>query len=170
MDWLQEVAEIATENGVPLRWMSPSGFLVRQAYVKSRSRQIKVKVGDVHVRPSYREDLKTLAPRRQRNGISPNFVHALDAACLHKTVNACHDRGLRDFAMIHDSYAVHACDIPVLNRETRRAYREVFSQDLLEDFRAEQQALLPPDVELPAPPPMGQLDLKQLDDAAYFFA
>lgn len=170
MDWLQEVADICTEHGVPIRWTSPAGFPVKQSYRKFQSRTIKTRVGESVRYLSVRSDMKDLSSRRQRNGVSPNFVHSLDAACLHKVVERLHEEGVRDFAMIHDSYAVHARYVPQLNKATREVYRDVFSEDLLGAFRAEVLAHLPSGVDLPEPPALGSLQVEELVSADYFFS
>ena len=38
------------------------------------------------------------------------------------TVNRLHCDGLRHFAMIHDSFSVHACDVDLLNRVLREEF------------------------------------------------
>jgi DNA-directed RNA polymerase len=170
MAWFQEVSSICSEHGVPIRWTTPTGFPVKQDYKKFRTDMVETKVGEKVRRLSLRQDTETISPRRQRNGISPNFVHSLDATCLHRVVCRLHDSGVRDFAMIHDSYAVHAAHVPELNRVTREVYRDVFSSDLLNTFRAEVQAHLPSGVVLPDPPVAGTLNVEGLVDADYFFA
>jgi len=170
MRWLQECADICTEHKVPVRWTSPSGFPVKQDYRKYRTAMIRTKVGETVRKANLRFDKDELSPSRQRNGVSPNFVHSLDSACLHETVARLHDEGVRDFSMIHDSYGVHACHVERMNSLTRETYRDVFTPDLLADFRAEVQALLPAGVDLPQPPLRGTLDVSQLVHADYFFA
>ena len=73
-----------------------------------------------------------LSNQKQRNGVSPNFVHSLDATALHKTVIRAHkELGINDFAMIHDSYGVHAADCEEFSKLIRDVFVGMFSVDLL---------------------------------------
>ena len=60
----------------------------------------------------YLEDEKQkIDVRDQMDGIVAHFVHSRDAAHMMLTVNRLHGLGLRHFAMVHDSYGVHASDV-----------------------------------------------------------
>ena len=48
--------------------------------------------------------------RRQANGISPNFVHSLDATVMLLTVAYAKQKGIVDFAMVHDSFGTLAAN------------------------------------------------------------
>ena len=170
MIWLQGIADTCCKQGVPIRWTLPTGFHVLQDYKKYQSKRVKTRAGQTIRFLAMREDLPELSTRRQRNGISPNFVHSLDAACVHQTVERLHAEGVRDFSMVHDSYAVHACHVEKMNKALREVYRDIFENDLLADFHSEVSALLPADVVLPLPPKYGDLDVQQLTEATYFFA
>lgn len=170
MDWLQECATVCTKANRPIRWTSPSGFPVAQEYPQRAARTVTTAVGDSIRRLTYLDEQDRFDGRRQRNGISPNFVHSLDAACLHMTVARLRERGVRDFAMIHDSFAVQANHIPVMARTLREVYRDVFRTNQLEAFKREVEAYLPAGVHLPDPPAQGDLDIEELVKADYFFA
>ena len=170
MNWLKEVSNICSDNGVPMCWTSPSGFPVHHAYKETQAQIVKTTIGDRIRKIRLQLDTADLSKRKQRSGVSPNFVHSLDAACLHKTVLRLEEMGVRDYSMIHDSYAVHAAYVPKLNTAIRETFVEVFTPDLLEEYRQEVQALLPAGVELPKPPEQGSLDLQGLLEATYFFS
>lgn len=175
MDWLQEVAKVTAKAGIPLRWVSPIGLPVLQDYKTGRRETIAVFLGGKKMQLDLVTPTKKLASNKQAAGIAPNFVHSLDAAHLLNTVNLAGEFGLTSFAMIHDSFGVHACDTGLLNAVLREAFVEQYAAPVLENFRdyiAEQLeavdpeavALLPP---LPAP---GSLDLDAVKDSEFFFA
>lgn len=170
MDWLRKVSDIFTEAGQPVRWTSPSGFPVKQGYYKFKTKQIKTVVGNVVRFSNYLEDIEDVAGRKQKNGISPNFIHSLDAAALVKTVNLSHDAGLDSFAMIHDSYGVLAADAPKMAQVLREVYAEMFTDPILERFRDELLLYLPQGTVLPPIPGSGDLDVNLVKDSLYFFA
>lgn len=170
MAWLQEIAKICVEHQVVMRWTVPSGFVAQQKYLRWRDKKVYTAVGDCVRYPILREDTEELHPKQMINGISPNYIHSLDAAVLVKVVNASVQEGIVNFSMVHDSYATTAADAPALARILREQYAEMFSADLLQDFRAQVLALLPRGVDLPPVPPMGDLDVNEVRSAAYFFS
>ncbi len=170
MDWLQEIARIAAQEDIHVQWCSPTGFLVRQDYRAYKTNQVKTRVGDSVRRCSIREDGNRINAERSINSISPNFVHSLDAAVLALSVNAAKDEGIDAFAMVHDSYAVHAQHAPTMARILREQYAQMFSQDLLEDFREQVQQLMPEGIDLPPVPSKGDLDVNEVTNSLYFFA
>lgn len=170
MDWLREVATVCTKDNIPIRWTSPSGFPVKQDYRKSKKNRIDTKVGFTLRRVGIREFLDQIAPKEQKNGLPPNYIHSLDAACMHLVATRMHDEGVRDFSFIHDSYAVHAGSVGLMHRTIRDVFVEVFSNDLLKDLKDEVQSYLSEGVTLPDPPSRGNLNINDLKEAKYFFA
>lgn len=176
MDWLQEVARIAASNNLPIAWTNPAGLPCLQAYLKRQSKCVNTFVGGVRFQPRIDERIEgQMDTRRMANGISPNFVHSMDAAHLCATVNRLTGRGVgsvNHFGMIHDSYAVHACNVDTLHHELRAAFVEQYSVNVLEVFREQIIEQLPEEKrsEVPPVPPMGTLDLSQVMDSQYFFA
>jgi DNA-directed RNA polymerase len=113
-----------------------------------------------------------LDTRKQAAGISPNFVHSLDAAHLMRTVLHCVADGMTDFAMIHDSYGCPAGQAGLLRDNLRAAFVEQYSEPVLANFREELVKQLPPELadEIPPLPPMGTLELAGVLQSEYFFA
>src|SRR2546422_4458077 len=118
----------------------------------------------------YQEDeTRKIDARKQADGIVAHLVHSLDAAHMMRTVVRLHAEGIRHFAMVHDSFGVHACDIDLLNRVLREEFVRVYSEPVLMNFFKEQwQAHR--DVALPAMPPPGDLAIRQVLSSPYFFA
>ncbi len=171
MQWLQECAKIFVQCGLPIAWTAPTGFPVVQKYYNLNSYKVKTALGERRqaVRLT-KEDFTRFDKARQVNGISPNYVHSLDAAALHKTICTAHRFGLTDFAMIHDSYGVLAPDVDVLSASLRRVFVEMFRQDLLSGLRDEWQAQLPEGAGLPPLPDMGLLNPSEILDSEFFFS
>ena len=84
------------------------------------------------------------------------------------TVNRLHSLGLRHFAMVHDSFGVHAGDVDLLNRTLREEFVGMHSEPIMANFFKEQ--LLATGVALPSLPPPGTLDIPQVLESPYFFA
>jgi DNA-directed RNA polymerase len=175
MDWLKVVSQITAEAGMPVRWTSPIGLPVLQEYREQVGKDVKVHFGGQRVTLQVSVDTEKLSKRRQASGIAPNFVHALDASHLLATVNRCVENGLSSFAMIHDSYAVHAADTGVLNVILRATFEEQYTPSVLGAFRdevIEQLNVSSPELALKVPPlpALGALDLTGVSKSEFFFA
>ena len=169
MSWMQRCAEIATDHEVPLRWRSPSGFVVIQEYNRYKTSSIKTVIGDRVRHSNLREDTKKLRRKDQVSGVCPNFVHSLDAACLTEILIRGAAAGITHFSMIHDSYGTHAADAGTLAHVIRGVYADTFTPDLLADWREQIQATLPVGVVLPPQPPPGDLDVNVIRTSPYAF-
>lgn len=181
MAWLQACANVFSDHNLPIRWTAPSGFPVVQDYKEVRAYTVETTLGDKVRYIDLRADHPSkLSRARQKNGISPNYVHSLDAAALVKTVASCATNfGLTSFAMIHDSYGTHAPRVHELAAALRHAFVTIFSDDQLQKLRDELQAqLVASGVKdedgntpvLPEVPAKGSLDVRELYDSEFFFA
>jgi len=172
MDWLMEAAKVAASDGLPVRWTTPSGLLVQQSYRVAEGKVLDFNVAGRRYQLTLNITGHKIDKRAQKNGISPNFIHSLDAAHMMRTVNYSLDVGLSSFCMIHDSYGSHAADAEELSYHLRRAFVDQYKGDVLRDFRDQLAGQLPEELaaELPPLPPMGTLDLDQVMQSDYFFA
>jgi len=175
MDWLQGVSTVINEAKLPITWVTPAGFLAHQKYQVQDVQRINTFWGSakIHRKLTIKKDIDKLDTRKQTTGISPNFVHSMDACHLMKTVNRLKDSGVNTFAMIHDSYGCLAADVETLNRELREAFILMYSEhDVLQEFRDKVVSQLPKELaeKIPSVPPKGSLDLNGVRDSRYFFA
>jgi DNA-directed RNA polymerase len=168
MEWLREIASLCSNAGKFVRWHSPSGFPVKQPYRRFKSSRVKTSIGERVRWSRIREDTDKVDAKRQANGVSPNFVHSLDAAALVKAVNRAKERGVSSFITVHDSYGVLAADAPAMARTLREVYAEMFDKNLLDDFKAQVEA--DTGLALPEPPARGDLDVSKVTESEYFFA
>lgn len=169
MAWMRDLCDIASSQGVHLRWTTPSGLKVRQHYCKSTSRTVEINANR-KVKIYLRDTTDLVDPSRSANGFCPNFIHSLDAAAATMTVNAAVDAGITDLMFIHDSFGCHAAYAPTLGVLLRDTYADIFSRHLLDDLRTEVGRLLAPGTELPNTPARGKLNPRELLSSPYFFA
>jgi DNA-directed RNA polymerase len=167
MEWLQrDIAAPLSRRDLGIHWHSPTGFPVVQEPRKLRKKQVIVRGYSLTV---YDESSpQRINPHEQRNAIVPNLVHSMDAAHMALTVNALREKGLIHFAMIHDSYGVHACDVDVLHLVLREQFASIYEKPVLNQFYQEQKRRHP-NLELTAPPKLGSFDMKVLKESDYFF-
>jgi DNA-directed RNA polymerase len=172
MEWLRTAARIASLSDKPIWWTAPSGFPVLQAYRTVRGKIVGIHYNGQPMQLTLAVDDERINRRAQANGIAPNFVHSLDAAHLMAVINDLHGYGLEHFAVIHDSFGVHAADAGLLAQVLRASFVRQYQPNVLEEFRDELVAQLPEALAktLPPIPPLGDLDLSQVLEAEYLFA
>lgn len=170
MSWLRQVARMTAEANVPIRWTTPSGFVAYQCVTTTAQRVIRTKIGRICRKRNARMDTDHVSLSGQQNGFPPNFVHSLDASIMTLTILACAKQAVQAFSMVHDSFATHAADAPVMARTLRAIVADIFSRNLLEELAEELQKQLPAGVTLPPVPALGELDVRQVIESIYFFA
>ncbi|MEE8385618.1 MAG: DNA-directed RNA polymerase [Dehalococcoidia bacterium] len=171
-EFLQGLAQALAKHDLPVAWTTPSGFPVRQEYMRSDTFRVTSKLaGTTNLRYAY--DSNQMDKARQVRGISPNFVHSYDAAHLALTVVAAErEAGRRlSWQMVHDSFGTHAGDVDLMSRVLRRIFVELYEDrtplaDLLEATRER----LPEGTSLPDVPNTGSFDLNLVLGAEFFFA
>jgi DNA-directed RNA polymerase len=171
MDWLQTAARVAAKDGLPVMWTTPTGFLVMQAYRVPAVKMLDTTFEKVRIQPTYQVGEGKIDSRRQASGISPNWVHSLDASHLMKTINRAYKEGIRSFSMIHDSYGTHAGNAWALARFLREEFVQMYAQvDVLARFKADLEAQVNDPTAIPELPPKGNLDLNLVLESEFFFA
>jgi DNA-directed RNA polymerase len=171
MDWLQKAARAASKEGLPVRWETPDGLVVLQAYPKMLTKRIKLTFGGVNHRLTLATNVSAeLDNSKQANGISPNWVHSMDASHMRATVRRCWAEGIRSFSLIHDSYGTHAGNAWALAQFLREEFIEMYQEDVMQRFKEDLELQLPEGTELDPLPPKGSLDLAQVLESRYFFA
>lgn len=173
MKWLQEAAQLAAKEELPVRWTTPVGFPVVQAYPALEQRRIKTAINGTIIKLIMNRELDDkLDKRKQGQGISPNFVHSCDAAHLMLTVVRANQEGITNFSMIHDSFGTTAGDAEEMFRIVREAFVEMYTEvQVLENFRDEIAAQLSPKAQkkLKPLPERGSLELDQVVNSRYCF-
>lgn len=169
LQWFKEIGGQASGVANDIRWISPSGFPIRQRYKKKKNKKISVFEG----KRKYKMMKDTDEPNQQKhsNAFGPNFIHSCDAAHLVKTVNAAYASGITSFRMIHDSYATHAADLEKLSEILREEFIKIYKDgNILENLRANITRQCNDDSLVNPAPMVNDLDIEQVAKALYFFA
>jgi len=178
MVWMQNVATELAAQGKPVHWTSPTGLQCSQEYRNPKEKRVQTLLG----RTKYYASSATGTIRRakQRNSVAPNIVHSYDAAHLMKTVNSCSRDGITAFAVVHDSFGTHACDVDTLGRHLRDQFIDIYGGiDWLEVMANSFSHQLgycwidgqdkDPDSEWIIPPERGDYDIEEVRRSRYFF-
>src|SRR5437762_2991440 len=116
MKWLRVARALAKANR-GMEWTTPSGFRVVHEAREPKTPRITTSDRTFLV---YQEDeTRKIDLSKQTEGIVAHLVHSLDAAHMMLTVNRLQTGGVHHFAIIHDSFGVHASDIDFLNLALR---------------------------------------------------
>ena len=170
MDWLQAVSRVVSRENKAINWVTPSGFPVKQGYTKTKTSKIRTYLSGEVVHVNYKGNKQQLDVNKNALGISPNFVHSIDASLLHKTVNhSCNEKGIYDFSVVHDSFGTHSNKAAMLGDSIRDQAVELFQDDLLLDF-LNQIKQKHPTLDFPDPPQYGSADITQIRNSPYFFS
>lgn len=171
MDYLRKLARaVMKASDKPyLEWITPVGLLVRQGYAARKAREIRTELYGKMFKVKVNVDRDDEADKqRMVNGICPNFIHSLDAACLMVYLIRCKDEGITSFMTVHDCYGTHAADTEKSARILREAFVEVYRLPILEYFK--QDLIGDTDIkELPEMPEQGELDIEEVLNSEYFF-
>ncbi|ATJ82031.1 DNA-directed RNA polymerase [Halomonas beimenensis] len=145
-----------------------------QAYPRVKTKRLRLTFGGARLRLSVAQDQENvieLDRTKQTNGISPNWVHSMDASHMRETVRRCWGEGLRSFSLVHDSYGTHAGNAWALADILREAFIDMYSeQDVLANFKEELEEQLPEGKKLDSLPAKGDLDLGLVMQSDFFFA
>jgi DNA-directed RNA polymerase len=164
MRWLQDATERMAEQEHPISWTAPQGFPVCQAYLIKDRREIKTALHRCSVLVPAKD--RALDVAAQIRGIVANLIHSYDAAHLMAVALNFEERQWKHSAWIHDSIGVHAGRVDILHRVVRDEFIAMHENPLLHDFAASLRKRIP---DLPDPPVMGKLNLKDIRQSKYFF-
>lgn len=174
MDWLSSVAREWTKyqnklecSGYDKRmtWTTPDGFQV----VQYRASQKKMRYDTYmngRVTLTYYNDTTKLDAKDMALSVAPNFVHSLDATHLRMAVLNGLGVGITSYAMIHDSFGVHAAHMPTFIDNCVKP--SFISMYIHSDPLSELHEALPFEHDLP--PIKGELDINGVSDSEFFFS
>jgi DNA-directed RNA polymerase len=167
MNWLRNVARALAKANRGMAWITPTGF--RVVHESREPKAVRVSSADGTFLIYQEDETRKIDLRKQADGIVAHLVHSLDAAHMMLTINRLYAYGVRHFAMVHDSFGVHAADVDCLNRVLREEFVRIYSEPILQNFLNELRQAHP-DVQLPELPQTGNLDIQQVISSPYFFA
>ena len=173
MKWMQTNAGVLAKAGKPIRWMTPTGMLVQQAYTNPNERVIYTIMGVGRSRRRFETSTwvegPTLKVVKQMSGIVPNIIHSFDAAHMLLTITDAPEHMC--FSAIHDSYGVHACDMSEFLDVIKLTFVFIYSQDWFTQLQADFVASCHGEaLPLISPPASGDFDIEEVLDAQFFFA
>lgn len=176
MQWLADAARGFTKlankqegsaHDKRMSWITPDGFEVihfRPAVTKT---QIETYF-DGRLRLTMYEDTVKLESKDMALAVAPNFVHSLDACHLRMAVVQGLGKGIKAFGMVHDSFGVHAANMPrFLSECVKPSFIAMYQTDVLGQLH---QSMVNLGVKLANPPEKGSLVLEDVQQSEFFFS
>ena len=154
-----------------LSWTTPSGFPVLYEcpiyYSQKETGTIsgyKKKTGESKsIRHVARVATKQPDIRGFICGISPNFIHSIDASHMALVINEWHG----SFGAVHDSFSTHACDVEDLLEITKRTFVDLYNVDNFYNYIRKELTNNTDDIEQPT---LGDLNIREVNNSDYFFS
>ena len=180
MDWLTQCAALAakSEYPLPMIWTTPAGFPVRQVRYEFDQVRVRTFLDGKSCKLAYSRQTRRMDSARMRSSVAPNFVHSMDAAHLQLTVSLCEEAyatgevtSQMSYAMVHDSFGVHAADMPIFSWMVRDAFFDMYNDnDVLQQFADSTKPVIDDVTEMPAVPAKGTLNLEEVLESEFFFS
>jgi len=166
-NYLQSVVKyvMKDEGHSCVTWSTPSGFPVISEKWVTRQKDVSLFYKNKKIVLVYREQTEIPAIHEVMSGISPNYVHSMDASHMSLVINELHDMGITSFGAIHDSYSVHADDVEDLVRVTKSVFINMYDRDIFGHIRKDMAGIGYTE----HPPKLGRLDISKVVDSDYFF-
>ncbi len=179
MVWLQQTAAIVTRYGTDedgraagLQWSVPTGWPWVMAYGAKERRNAHARVGGVRATALvHAESDRVIDKKRQTGSVSPNVIHALDAAALVFALDEM--REVTAVAAIHDCIGGRAPEMEVISRAVRTGFAHLYEGfDPLAEIHEAALARIEEAERhrLALPPAVGPMDVRDVIGAEYFFS
>lgn len=173
MGFLQKCALALAHEGKPLSWVTPTGMPWCNRYHEVNTKRVSLWLHDTRIQMKIATgNNKEIDKDKVRNGVAPNFVHALDAAHLMLTANAAAREGIQS-ATVHDSFGCLAPHARRFNAIIREEFVRMYeTHDVLAEVLASASRDLTPanSHRLPEGLEYGSLDIRQVLASDFAFA
>lgn len=179
MRFFRDLADAMATEGKHMSWQTPIGFPVVQRYPKQRTKKLKLFLHDrehqqlTRQQVSIREEVRnTVAKMKSKQAIAPNIIHSMDSCHLLITVNNGVVNNVKDYFLIHDSFATVPADTWTMFDVVRLSFIAMYRDWCLYDdlYGRTHQLLTDPsrigELKIPA---KGKLDLDDVASSLYCF-
>jgi DNA-directed RNA polymerase len=178
MAFFRGCARALAHEGKVMNWKTPVGLPWFNNYYEYAIKKVRLFLHERGVRRPIRAHVSLGEGQRVRkskcaNAVSPNLVHACDAAHLMLVVNACIAEGIVNIATVHDSFGCLAPQADRFNAIIREQLVKMYQDHdvLAEVLEAAKRDLTEHNWDmLPTVPAKGNLKVDDIRNAKYAFA
>ncbi len=171
MYWVQECAQILGKANKPMIWGSPVGMECFHSPFKTKRKRVTVRINGSTVQYILLEPTNRINTSKMSSSSSPNLIHSCDESHMDLTVDRCYDKGIIDYAMVHDSFGSHPDDAQLLLDSAKDAWVDMYSNDWIRIWY-EQWCNQLGSNDLPRPDEFittGTLDIRDVKQSDFFF-
>jgi DNA-directed RNA polymerase len=167
MDWFKSIVREYNKDKQVMTWVTPVGFPVIQDYRKFETKSLDTNFDGIRIQTKHVHPTNKLDGSKCSSGFAPNIIHSYDSAHLMMTINRLSDMGIKDFGVVHDSFATHLGHVQELSDQLRLTFIEMYRGNVAESMWQEFQEGL--GKALPKPIEPGHLDITRIMESDYFF-
>lgn len=146
-----------------IEWDTPSGFRARYEKYTMYDFKERATLNGKQIKHVLRAPTETPDIQGFMCGISPNYIHSMDAA--HMAMVIADWDG--EFGAVHDSFSSHANDVELLLQKTKSVFIEMYDHENYFSVIRDNLTQNEDDVDQPV---IGSLDIGGINDSEYFFA
>lgn len=162
--WLKQCSDLFAQADTPAHWISPVGFPVMQPYTLFKEESVKTDFfGSKTI--YYRDKPQGVMRSKSSAGISPNFIHSMDASHLVLSVNKASSENIDTITCIHDCIGTYAADTHRLKEIINESFCELYTPDVLEGIKKQWSDIIQPS----QLPDYGSYDITEVLASSYFF-
>ena len=191
MEFFKRVSAVLAHEKQPLIWTTPLGMPVMHKYSVWETKRVSLFLydralpvtgtaaeDDAGAMRQVRLNIRTkptdvIDKNKARSAVAPNVIHSMDGSHLMLTVLNANYEGFKDFALIHDSFGVHAGKTHRFFQIIRESFAEMYNDycPFEEVYDYAINHLTDAGIaKLPPLPTKGDMDLQAVLDADYAFA
>ena len=162
--WLKQCSDLFAQADTPVHWITPVGFPVMQPYTLFKEESVKTDFfGSKTI--YYRDKPQGIMRSKSSTGISPNFIHSMDASHLVLSVNKASSENINAITCIHDCIGTYAADTHTLREIINESFCTLYIPDVLEGIKKQWSDIIEP----PQLPDYGSYEITEVLAASYFF-
>jgi DNA-directed RNA polymerase len=129
-NYIKSIVKICTKLNIPIPWVLPSGAIVSQSYLDSKTLKIRP-FAFINSRFSFKTIIKDKFDlRKQSNAAMPNLIHSLDASSIALLYKELSGNNTLNLYTIHDCFAVTADRVELLINLLKGVYLKIYSDDI----------------------------------------
>lgn len=167
MAWFKDLVREYNKQNQHVNWVTPIGFPVMSNYTQYKTKALDTPFNNIRIQTSYTVPTTKIRKDKALQSFSANLVHSYDSSHLMFCVNRLTNLGVKDFSVVHDSFATHVGHVQDLSEQLRLTYIEMYRGNVAESIWQELQENLK--APLPKPDQPGHLDITRIMESDYFF-
>ena len=148
-----------------IQWKTPSNFPVKYEAFRLDDFKCRGTINGKQIKHVLKVPTEIPDIRKYMCGISPNYVHSMDAAHMALVI----DRWGGAFGAVHDSFSTHACDVDDLLDIIKDTFIEMYDVEDYFDKITDDILSNTEGFDIPKPQ-LGSLEIQEIRNSDYFFA